>query len=223
MFGRRSKREERLDFLFKEYDLIKDSNYQVRILFHARMLIFVTLSSFLLSKISTALSPNNQNISLTYLILVIILFLIGLSTFISIIEHHISITNYLRKLNLTRKNIVEMTKFDKRLLVFPTDDSKPLFGFFGHSNKHNFTKGYPFILMVLNSSFLGLTPLLFWYTFNTFPEHKNPISDINSSLMYIIISILIFSVSLTIHSIIRCHLFKKAEQDYQIRKKNNFQ
>ena len=201
-----------LEYCYQEYNLLRQTMEQARIMFHARMLVFVTICSVYLSKIIKAFSQDNNTTSIIYFFLTIILLLIGYSTFVSIIDHHITITNYMKKLNKARGKIVSSIGIDDPIL--PISEEHPPFGYFAFSDKNNFIKGYPFIIAIINSMFFSsLLPLgLFAFSNIIDPSIQR---YLHYRIVAYIFSVLLFILSLNFHKQKRCEFFRTAEKEYK--------
>lgn len=197
-------------FLLKEYELIRDSKNQSRTFLHARFVVFISIYALFVSNIAHAFGEN-KGLSIIYLLLIIVLYIIGWSTYAALIEHNISITNYLRNLNQIRNYFVNKYEAIQKHIGQPIFDNFPPHGHFGFNRKNNFI-GFSVIIAIINSFLLGVIPFLYFFIIK---EYQSQISIDRFPVSSILASTILFIFSFIFHNNYKRNRFLQAEMDFK--------
>ena len=197
------------NFMLSEYSLLKDFRASVLRQMDSRLNIYFAS----VSGVVAALALLNQILKLSIafylasLVLLLLLAMLGITTFNRIVQGHISVTRYTRGINLARRYFVSLHKTVGQYISQPIVDSEPLFGSMGFISENKSPKinriGLTAMSIPLNSLVVALLSVFI-------VQFSGQISIAISVLF----GVFVFVASFVLHEVYLKDAMKKAEENY---------
>jgi hypothetical protein len=145
--------EDITDFMLAEYSLLKDFRGAILSQVENRVSLLFASISGIAGVLALVFQSIGANISFFVVasILTALVFVLGLLTFLRVLEGHISFTNYTRGINRIRRYFAEKDSSIGDYLILPITDDSPKFGVMGFSAVRLSKSGLTGMTILMNS------------------------------------------------------------------------
>lgn len=143
------------DFMLNEYNAVIEFRKLMIEQTEGRVILYFKMLAVALTVILSYMALGDGNAlnqsSIVACFILMLLYIFGMTQFSHVIEGHISIINYTKKLNIVRSFFYEHLDGIDKYKVLPTNDKKPEFGGYGFGDEKILEMGGTKMYLVFNS------------------------------------------------------------------------